>query len=463
MKAIIKPALTAVLFSTVLAAQAQEHNYRQWEHDPFEKLMEQGRVLNPNYEQDVQSLNNDIQTRAAALKGQLFKTTSQGTIPVIFHIVLDSAKIAQMGGVAGIEARIQSQMEVLNEDYNAANGDSTNIPAAFKPLYSNLDVKFGLAHTDPDGKNTPGYHIVYTNKAGFDADNSVAGSRFACSDVKFTSTGGVESWDTKKYLNIWVTNILPMGVGGIGTPPPYTAYGGTLLLPWNEQGIVLAYFVLGRQTNPNQYFPAASATKGRALVHEAGHFLNLFHPFGMSTNDNSNCQDDDGVTDTPPQAAPTMGTCPSFPVTDVCSPATPGIIFNNHMDYANDACRYMYTTGQKDRMNVELAAGGNRYELLQHPELLQPGVTSVKDVAEKVTVDVYPNPATSNVRIRVPQGKNLKGISLHNSLGQEVIALNGFGTQQDNVMVDISTLPKGLYLVTCQYNEGRGTARLIVQ
>ncbi len=446
---------------TVFTTQAQ--TYRQWEHDPFDKLMSQARAVNPGFEQDVQSLNNTIQYRASQLNGRLSKTASLGTIPVIFHIVLDSAKVAQMGGVSGIEQRIQSQMDVLNEDYNAANADSTNIPGAFKPLYSNVDVKFGLAHTDPNGKYTPGYEIIYTNKAGFDAENSVMGSKFACSDVKFTASGGVESWNTEKYLNVWVTNILPMGVGGIGTPPPYPAYGGTALLPWNEQGIVLAYFVLGRQTNPNQYFPAPTAAKGRALVHEAGHFFNLFHPFGMSTMDNSNCQDDDGVADTPPQAAPTMGTCPTFPVTDNCSNATPGIMFVNHMDYASDACRYMFSTDQKSRMHVELASGGNRYSLLQNPQLLQPGVMGIKDVAaHKIGVDVYPNPATENIRIRIQQGMTLQNISFRNSLGQEVLSVKGC-VAQDNIMIDVSALPKGLYLITCQYKEGNGTMRLIVQ
>ena len=73
------------------------------------------------------SLTQD--TRAA------YKTTVTSTfaIPVVFHIVLTQAQLDRIGGTLGVEQRIDSQLIVLNRDFNAQNADSANIPAPFKP------------------------------------------------------------------------------------------------------------------------------------------------------------------------------------------------------------------------------------------------------------------------------------------------------------------------------------------
>jgi hypothetical protein len=61
------------------------------------------------------------------------------------------------------------------------------------------------------------------------------------------------------------------------------------------------------------------------------------------------------VGDTPLQGQQNYG-CPNYPLTDACSPAAPGIMFMNFMDYVNDACMQLFTTGQTDRMRNALDA-----------------------------------------------------------------------------------------------------------
>src|SRR5580693_8239113 len=62
-------------------------------------------------------------------------------IPVIFHIVLNQAQINKLNGITGIEERIDSQIAVINRDYNALNSDSVLIPIPFKPLYANVGIQ----------------------------------------------------------------------------------------------------------------------------------------------------------------------------------------------------------------------------------------------------------------------------------------------------------------------------------
>ena len=81
---------------------------------------------------------------------------------------------------------------------------------------------------------------------------------------------------------------------------------------------------------------------GRTLTHELGHFLYLEHIWGNQ----GGCRQDDGVADTPIQAEPNFG-CPSIGNTRACNAEA---LHMNHMDYPNDACVYMFTAGQSNRM-----------------------------------------------------------------------------------------------------------------
>lgn len=461
----MKKICSAFLLLTCLGIPTVQYAQTVGITDPFDDILMRAAQHNPNFRQELKAFQDDIAAKAAvymspattALKG----TGTNRTIPVIFHVVLNNAQMQQMADTPGIITRIKSQIDVLNENFNAKNADSTSIPAAFKPLFANLNIKFALATKDPQGNPSRGYEFIRTTKTGFDAQNGgTTGSTYYCSDAKYASTGGANAWDATKYLNVWVINITPAGVGGVGTPPPYAIYGGTTQFPWAEQGVAIAYGTLGKQTSPSQYFLAASANKGRVLVHELGHFFNLFHPFGMSTMNNSNCQDDDGVTDTPPQAAPTQSVCPTFPKTDGCSPASPGIMFMNHMDYADETCRLMFSTGQKARVYVETeTSGAFRYDLFQHPELVSLGVRQ-PDLSDRV--NVYPNPATSYCNVVFDGNTRPDKIVVTNQLGQIVFSRD-VAPGMAAVQLNTGHYPGGLYLLRCIYKEGIGTKKIVVR
>src|SRR5882757_202575 len=60
-------------------------------------------------------------------------------IPVVFHIIdpVDPGRVT--------DAQVQSQIDVLNQDYNNKNADQTKVPPMFKALIGNPGISFHLA------------------------------------------------------------------------------------------------------------------------------------------------------------------------------------------------------------------------------------------------------------------------------------------------------------------------------
>jgi len=358
-------------------------------------------------------------------------------IPVIFHIVLNQAQINKLNGITGIEERIDSQIAVINRDYNALNSDSVLIPIPFKPLYANVGIQFALAHTAPNGSSTPGYEIILTDSDGFNLFNGF-GSGFGFSSAKYASSGGANAWDPESYINIWVID-MPSAVVGLTVPKSYI--GASSNIPLCENGITLSYGVWGVQTGDNQYY-LYGKNKGRTLTHELGHLFEIWHTWG---DNDGNCPwsggDDDGIADTPPQSNPTYG-CYNFPLFDLCSPSDNGIMFMNYMDYADDSCKYMFTIGQADVMRSMIGFSGESFSLTQHPELtLWPNGSDTQNI-----YTIYPNPTNSSVAIVFNKvSQNLISIRIINVLGQVIKQINTDGTQSGFYSFDLSNVESGIY------------------
>ena len=85
--------------------------------------------------------------------------------------------------------------------------------------------------------------------------------------------------------------------------------------------------------------------------------MNLRHIWGDAT-----CGSD-LVSDTPSHNTANYG-CPTFPHYSTCS-GSPVEMTMNYMDYSNDACMYMFTIGQKNRMRAIFNSGGPRFSFGQ--------------------------------------------------------------------------------------------------
>jgi len=239
-------------------------------------------------------------------------------IPVVVHVVHNTA--AQNIS----DAQIQSQIDVLNKDYRKTNPDVANAPAPFAPLAADARIQFKLADKDPNGNPTNGITRTQTATVQFTDDDK----------VKSAATGGHDSWDTTKFLNLWVA---PLNGGGL---LGYAQFPGG---PAATDGVVINYTAFGTSGTA-----AAPFDKGRTATHEIGHFFNLHHLWGDVQP--PSCAGTDFVGDTPPQSGPNFGK-PAFPHV-TCNNGPNGDIFMDYMDYVDDAAMFMFTTGQVTRMQA---------------------------------------------------------------------------------------------------------------
>jgi hypothetical protein len=268
------------------------------------------------------------------------------TIPVVFHIVSNVAVPAQNIS----DAQIQSQIDILNQDFRALNPDFTSVPSTFTGVAADAEVQFCLAQRDPNGNATTGI----TRKT------STVTYWGTTDNVKRSINGGTDPWNTANYLNIWVCRISQSNTSVI---LGYAQFPGGAAA---TDGVVIDFRFVG-----NIGTAQAPFNKGRTATHEIGHWLNLRHIWGDATCGN------DLVSDTPVHNAANAG-CPTHPHLSTCSGA-PVEMTMNYMDYTNDACMYMFSAGQKARMQAVLASGGARAGLLCSPGCLPPGSSNACD------------------------------------------------------------------------------------
>ena len=250
------------------------------------------------------------------------------TIPVVVHVVYNTTA----ENIS--DAQIQSQITVLNQDFRKLNTDVANTPGAFAGLASDSNIEFCLATVDPNGNPTNGVLRVPTTATSFGTNNT----------VKSSTSGGSNAWNAGKYLNMWVCDISGGTLGYAQFP------GGSA----STDGVVCDYQYFGTIGTATAPF-----NKGRTATHEVGHWLNLRHIWG---DDGTGCTGSDQVTDTPNSAGPNYG-CPAFPKV-TCSNGPNGDMFMNYMDYTDDACMFMFSSGQVSRMQALFATGGARASLL---------------------------------------------------------------------------------------------------
>ncbi|GAB2577195.1 M43 family zinc metalloprotease [Kribbella endophytica] len=237
-------------------------------------------------------------------------------IPVVVHVVWNTA----VQNVS--QAQIDSQIDVLNRDFRAANTDLAVVPAPFTGLVADSRIEFFLATEDPDGNATTGVTRTQTSKTSFTHDDQ----------IKSSATGGVDPWPTDRYLNVWVAQL---GGGLLG----YAQFPGG---PAETDGVVILHSGFGTTGTA-----AAPFDLGRTTTHEIGHYLNLFHIWG---DDGSGCSGSDEVADTPNQGGPNFGV-PAFPKLS-CSNGPNGDLWVNYMDYTDDRGMVMFTNDQASRMEA---------------------------------------------------------------------------------------------------------------
>ena len=319
--------LSAVVCVLIIGSMEAQRSCGTMDHLHVEEEMNPERKL--QLEEIERHTQQVIQGGARAVEGLI-------TIPVVFHVVYNTT--AQNIS----EAQIQSQIDILNEDFRRLNADAVNTPEDFSPLASDVEIEFCLATVDPNGQVTNGITRTQTDKTEFPLNTNQDYRA-----VKFNSSGGKDAWPSSDYLNFWVAN-LGGGILGYATFP-----GGEP----DIDGVVCGYRFIG-----NQGTATAPYNLGRTATHEVGHWLNLRHIWG-----DGNCTADDLVADTPTASEPNYSGSPcTYPGPNSCDEGSGDLpdMFQNYMDYSDDGCMNLFTIGQKERMRSLFEVGGSRASLL---------------------------------------------------------------------------------------------------
>lgn len=280
---------------------------------PSEEIRKEALQKSPELRQKYAQMEANIEKLANEIK--LGKVLADGTveIPVVVNVLYNTS--AQNVS----DARIAEQITVLNQDFGGTNSDASKIPAEFQSVKSgDVKVRFRLANTVRKS----------TTKTSWGTNDA----------MKKASTGGIDATSPSSYFNIWLVGSMG-GVLGYATFPESAGQ-------WND-GVVIA----------SPYFGKTGATSpfnlGRTATHEVGHYLNLRHIWG-----DANCGNDQ-VADTPTQTGPNYNK-PSYPQNNTCSGVSRSIMFMNYMDYVDDAAMFMFSAGQRTRMQAVVTSSGPR-------------------------------------------------------------------------------------------------------
>ena len=69
------------------------------------------------------------------------------TVPVVIHVLYNNSD----QNIS--DERIFSQIDVLNNDYNAINDEISSVPQEFENVIGAVGISFCLAQVDPNGNN----------------------------------------------------------------------------------------------------------------------------------------------------------------------------------------------------------------------------------------------------------------------------------------------------------------------
>lgn len=259
------------------------------------------------------------------------------TIPVVFHV------IHTYGAERISEAQIKDCIRVLNEDFQNRNADSNSVSTPFRNLVGRPQIRFRLAQKDPNGRCTQGINYLESGLHTQGGENLKQ----------------LINWNTRKYLNIWVCSNIASGAAA------YAYYPGTAPGQNNEGIVTRSDYVGSIGTSSPGY-------KARTLTHETGHYFNLPHTWGNSNEPGlaTNCNIDDGVSDTPLCKGVVGSGCP-------INQNSCGFLDNveNHMEYSS--CRRMFTKGQVLRMHAAVnSSNGGRNQLWRGTNLIATGTTN---------------------------------------------------------------------------------------
>ena len=325
-------------------------------HCGHEQYMQQLAIQQPNVYKQILQLEKQLTERRSNSNLRIATLPDVIiSIPVVVHVIHHTAS-GTIGGSNNTnisDQQIQSQITVLNKDFQRLNSDANQTPIEYQGIAANCKITFCLATTDPSGNATTGITRTYSSKLTFSTAD----------DVQLKA---LSYWPSDKYLNIWTCDLRDPSVDGelLG----YAQKPGASSIPGLDptdgaaktDGVVINYKAFG---TIGTLF--AKFNLGRTATHEIGHWLGLSHTWGDF--ESGNCFNTDYCDDTPAcgnkfaSSYPTCSNIPKGQGSVVCSPAR---MIENYMDYSDDGCLNLFTLDQKSRMRSAIELSPRRAALL---------------------------------------------------------------------------------------------------
>lgn len=305
-------------FDSIWQEQSEKDSMLIWKHR-----------AHVNRVNDFRSKNNwswDSYTIGASpygLSGGAGCSNALFVIPVAVHVVYDPANPAS--NLA--DSLIEKQIEYLNAGY------------------SNTGVQFCLAKKDDSGNPISGIDHISDNSGFYERNN----------DSQRLHLASLAYYDRERFLNIWVVNEIQQN----GVPTYVKGYSNIKYQAGLIDGIVMRYEWFGDYSACNTCGFHTDA-RGKALIHEIGHYLGLFHPFqgqcGEGTDSLTCHKEGDFCCDTRPTLSnfdcpvPLVNQCPVLPYYG--SQPDP---YDNYMSYADESCLNHFTADQISVFHSQLS------------------------------------------------------------------------------------------------------------
>jgi zinc-dependent metalloproteinase lipoprotein len=320
--------------------------------------------------------------RGKMASARIFGTQTTVTLPIVFHIIHNNE--APGTGTNLNASVIQQQLVQLNKDY-------ANLSHSPYGVSADMEIQFALAQKDPGGTTLIEAGIDRVNRisAGFTVPPYTVGYATPANNYLTNTIKPATIWDPARYINIWILD-MESGILGISTFP------GSSTLPGlnnsetaSTAGVAVAPFSVGSVYAPNTCGNVYG--KGKTLTHELGHFFGLRHIWGDGTCATDYCND------TPVHETANSGQ-PVHPKPNSCG--TPDEMFENYMDYTDDAVLNTFTADQKTRMQTVLANSPFRTTLATSTVGLVPALagnhiafaicSGATTISETGTTGIYP-------------------------------------------------------------------------
>jgi hypothetical protein len=314
----------------------------------------------------------------------------------------------------------QTQINILNADFNATNADIAlwNDARVFYPGVNvgNMNVQFVIAtQNHPSGTGLSNGAPAITFGTNFLGNN----------EADATWSG---------YMNFVVKSINFLGYAPLGGSPTNTNFMNCVVIDNNA---------FGSGGGCPGFVPSTSYNLGRTLTHELGHFFNLSHTFASC--DGADCATSgDGVCDTPSINRPEYDCLADGSVGSACAGAVLPQLTMNYMDYVQDACMYMFTAGQATRMTAW-------YNSISAEFLTN--TLGNNDFVEN-NFSIYPNPNNGTFNIVLKELASNYTIQIYDATGRTIVDYEYSNDTSLSQEIKIDNALTGLYFVTIKVADG---------